>query len=210
MKDRGAPPLFDDDALDREIREALAVDPSPAFLPRVRQRISSDSAAPRHTRWVLAMAAAIGAIVIAVLIWAPSRGPEASLSGPSTAGKPGTQGGSVAPRTSAPAAATRATASASQASGSRTGRDRPSQPPEPPSSINAAFPEVIVSDVQVQAIRRLVTEAREALQPEPAAILTRAAESNHGIDLPPIHFAQVPAEPVVFERVMLEQRGELQ
>jgi hypothetical protein len=71
-------------------------------------------------------------------------------------------------------------------------------------SIDSTFPEVIVSAAQMQAIRRLVEEARQAMQPAPAPIVSRRAQSDTEIDLPSISFTQVLAEPVVFEPVMLE------
>ncbi len=56
-------------AIDREIQAALAVDPSPEFLARVRTRIAAEP--PRATAWLpwkLVAAAVMGAIVAAVVV----------------------------------------------------------------------------------------------------------------------------------------------
>ena len=52
--------------IDEDIREALDVDPSPAFLARVRTRIASEPA-PSAWRWSWAVAAA-GAVAAAVIV----------------------------------------------------------------------------------------------------------------------------------------------
>jgi len=56
-------------AIDREIQEALAVDPSPEFLARVRTRIAAEP--PRAATWLpwkLVAAAVMAAIVAAVVV----------------------------------------------------------------------------------------------------------------------------------------------
>ncbi len=69
-----------DDALAREIEDALGVDPSPEFLPRIRERIADEQlnsgwAWPGAWRW--ASAGVAGAAVVIIGLWAAS--------GPSTA-----------------------------------------------------------------------------------------------------------------------------
>jgi len=65
-----------DAALDRAIRRALAVDPSPEFAARVRQRVVREPAAWR-LEWALVTAGALaaGAIVLIVVSRAPQTAP---------------------------------------------------------------------------------------------------------------------------------------
>jgi len=68
---------MNDDSLKREIEEALAVEPSPEFSSRVRQRIA-DQRAKRSARWpwkVWAPALAMAVVAIAVLLYRPAQGP---------------------------------------------------------------------------------------------------------------------------------------
>jgi hypothetical protein len=59
-------------ALDRELSELLAVDPSPEFAARVRTRIDQQPAAPFAWRWWLG-AALVSAAVIAIAVAASVR-----------------------------------------------------------------------------------------------------------------------------------------
>lgn len=67
------PALNDDAALEREIAQALAVDPSPEFLPRVRTRIASE-APPAAWRlpWTWVAAGAMAAVVVFAVVLARS------------------------------------------------------------------------------------------------------------------------------------------
>jgi hypothetical protein len=69
MDDHRSADALTESAIDREIEAALAIDPSPEFLARVRTRLSSEPA-PSGWRlpWVFAAA---GAIVIAVILAMP-------------------------------------------------------------------------------------------------------------------------------------------
>jgi hypothetical protein len=68
-----------DAALEREIERALAVDPSPEFLVRVRARIADEPApAPRGFGWLFAGVATVAAaavVVLAVRMVSPARPP---------------------------------------------------------------------------------------------------------------------------------------
>jgi hypothetical protein len=75
---------MNDAALEREIERALAVDPSPEFLVRVRERIAEQpSPAPRGFGWLIAgvTAAAVAAGVVALVMLRPDEhvGPESGL-----------------------------------------------------------------------------------------------------------------------------------
>jgi hypothetical protein len=61
------------DRLDRELARALAVDPSPEFLARVRTRIAEEPAPARFGfRWMFGAAAAAAAVVAAVVMLRPA------------------------------------------------------------------------------------------------------------------------------------------
>ena len=66
-----------DDALDRELRAALNVEPSPEFLARVRGRVADESpvvARPLALRWLtMSAGATVAAIAVAVFLWSPLR-----------------------------------------------------------------------------------------------------------------------------------------
>ena len=70
---------MNDAALEREIERALAVDPSPEFLVRVRARIADEPApASRGFGWLfagVATVAAAAAVVLAVRMVSPARPP---------------------------------------------------------------------------------------------------------------------------------------
>ena len=70
---------MNDAALEREIERALAVDPSPEFLARVRARIADEPApASRGFGWLfagVATVAAAAALVLAVRMVSPARPP---------------------------------------------------------------------------------------------------------------------------------------
>jgi hypothetical protein len=70
---------MNDAALDREIERALAIDPSPEFLARVRTRIAEEpSAASRGFGWLfvgVATATVAAAVVLAVFVVSPARQP---------------------------------------------------------------------------------------------------------------------------------------
>lgn len=60
-----------DEAMEQEIEAALGVDPSPEFLPRIRERIASERMydgwlAPASWRWAGAVGVAIAAAVIGI------------------------------------------------------------------------------------------------------------------------------------------------
>jgi hypothetical protein len=58
-----------DAALDREIARALAVDPSPEFAARVRQRIANEAAPSTWgSRWMVAAGAALAAAAVLLLV----------------------------------------------------------------------------------------------------------------------------------------------
>jgi len=72
MDTRRSADSLTDAALDRELQRALAVDPSPEFVARVRTRIASEPA-PRAWQFPWVMSFAGGAVVAAVIVMAIAR-----------------------------------------------------------------------------------------------------------------------------------------
>jgi hypothetical protein len=69
---------MNDAALERDIERALAVDPSPEFLARVRTRIAEEPSASRQLGWLfagVATAAVAAAVVLAMFDVSPVRQP---------------------------------------------------------------------------------------------------------------------------------------
>ncbi len=60
---------LNDAALERELDRALAVDPSPEFVPRVRTHIANGPArAPWRTSWMFALGAGAAIVVVAIVV----------------------------------------------------------------------------------------------------------------------------------------------
>jgi hypothetical protein len=73
-------------SLDREIEALLAVDPSPDFVARVRQRVTAEPA-PATWWWswrVASAGAALAAITLAATLWPADIAPTSAPGGPST------------------------------------------------------------------------------------------------------------------------------
>lgn len=77
MDDHRSHEPLTDGALDREIAAALAVDPSPEFLVRVRQRIAAEPAPAKwRMGWIwIAAGATAAALIVAVALWPFDRKP---------------------------------------------------------------------------------------------------------------------------------------
>ena len=73
--DDGKPDTLTDDALDRELRAALRIDPSPEYLARVRVRVVAGEPVGRSWWWTgmwIGGAAAASMVVVAALVWSPA------------------------------------------------------------------------------------------------------------------------------------------
>jgi len=146
-------------SLDREIEDLLAVDPSPEFVAKVRQRIAAE---PAPLSWWLSWrpataGVALAAVVGAALLW-PSAAPVAPRSGTAI---PPTIGRTSAPTSDAsraPAASTFATGTASVITPSR---HRASTAPNRP----ASSPVLIQRD-EAKAMNLLLTRVREGALPD--------------------------------------------
>lgn len=148
-----------DAALEREIEAALAVDPSPEFVARVRQRIAK---APRPMGWgwiwaaMAASAAAVAVAVVMVIRPAPTSRPQVSAdvtvaAAPrtTTAEPPMVPPVATSPsRSSTPAAATIPAVSARQPV---VNVDRTREP------------QVLIDRTESDALRRLLAQAHDGM-----------------------------------------------
>jgi hypothetical protein len=79
MGERRSDNALTDAILEREIERALAVDPSPEFLARVRMRIASEPARSAwHSPWTIVIAGSAAAVIVAGVLTMWSRAPERS------------------------------------------------------------------------------------------------------------------------------------
>ena len=75
------------DPLDRQLADAVNVDPSPEFVARVRARISSEPTPARSRRWPLLVAASLAAATLAIAVSAPRVDRQTNSSAPSDAAR---------------------------------------------------------------------------------------------------------------------------
>lgn len=191
-----------DAALDREIQAALDVDPSPAFLARVRQRVAVEPAPAAWWRGprVVSLVAA-GAFVAAVIALWPGRDdmpgrvvpqPTFQRDAPAEArgSVPAFEVPAPAARPPQPARAATTRGQVADSAGVDAGADR--------------FSVVILADNERQALQWLGWATRIE-PPRPAAIVTsrdRAPEQEP--DLAAVRLASPDMAPPVFESVSLE------
>ena len=183
-------------AIEREIAQALAVEPSPEFLARVRMRVTSEPP-PRRAWWmpVLAGATAIAAALVIVIV-APWRGSQVRLKPDTTTPpsqvqlKPDTTAGPdevrLKPDSTTDLDAERAASAfrrtkASQALPVRLEPDITSEP------------EVLISRSESAAFRRLIATAREGR--EDLSVLLKRAPAQE--DSPEIDIPIIKVEPLV-------------
>jgi hypothetical protein len=157
-------------SLDREIEDLLAVDPSPEFVAKVRQRIAAE---PPPVSWWLSWRPAtagvgLAAVVAAALLWpssAPVAPPDGKASAPAIA------------RTIAPARE----ASVAPLGSAPSGRRAAAAP-----NREASSPVLIQRD-EVEAMNLLLTRVREGTLPDMAEALAAVdATGPEWIAIPPV------------------------
>ena len=213
----------DRSAIDRELRHALAVEPSPAFKARVRERIVREAApSPWGLRWIVgpaALSAAALVVLLAVLVvsiyrWGPDgalpaggdvREPLATTSIPvpdqpvRAGGGPWArdQGGVTRPQTALVAKSRRpepaSPESGTLALGGSRGQTR-------------EF-EVLISPGESEALRRLITDVRSG-RVDPTSWL-RLREADVLIELP-MEIVVRPVEITLIQVQMIQTAGEFQ
>lgn len=143
-----------DAALERDIERALAVDPSPEFLVRVRARIADEPAPSRGFGWLfagIATVAAAAALVLAVRMVAPARRPEAA---PLLASK------SIGSTVVVPAVVPGTVGPASAYAAARLRRDEQAGHYVP--KVNARTAEPLFDARETTALQRLIADVRDA------------------------------------------------
>jgi hypothetical protein len=135
---------MDDTELDRTLKSALSVSPSPEFVAHVRQRIAESQAAPFSGGWLKIAAASVSGIAIVTAIGFRSSVIEISPALPSLDSR---AIASYAEEPSLPQPALHRVSAQS----------RPGHPQQRASS----FSEVLIDPAQLRAIHDLVVAARE-------------------------------------------------
>jgi hypothetical protein len=157
---------MNDQSIDRALREALDVSPSPDFVARVRTRIANEPASRSvWSRWAVWTPVAAGALAaaIALAVWVAKPAREVRLPAPSVAeGKPDTTAATNVPRQPVP-----------------TVRLKPDTTIVTKIPVVSAFPslalgtsrrtvvarkepEILISQSESAALRRLIARASEA------------------------------------------------
>jgi len=185
-------------AVDREIERALAVDPSPEFLARVRARVASEPApAGWRFRWVFA-GGAVMALVIAIVV---------VLSGPDQ---------TTSPMSTSPAAATgQGSADTSVRPLAKAVTEQPVAPARPRevSPVVSGFSRTVGAGFSRTVAAGGATEPHVLISPEEAAALRRLfADASEGrlvfaslvTEPPPATMALQPLSEIVFPPITIE------
>jgi hypothetical protein len=151
--------MFSEQDVDRELKAALSVSPSPDFETRVRQRVEADRPSRRATHYGW-FAAAASVVVVAGVFYAMNRAPVAVTSQPAPR---------IVEQTAPPAVSAPQEIPARKDPGEprrvRTVRASAGHVP----AARTAEPEVIVPVNQMEAVRRLVREVNAGRLIEPPA-----------------------------------------
>ena len=152
MDDRQLDALTDS-AIDREIRDALAVEPSPEFLVRVRAQIANEPIAMFAPRRVMGLAALAAVVALAVTV---------SLS------RPDTLMPSSSPQVSESQGADSVLSAAPEAPSPASERSSPQVAPPPREAATTrsprskqSLPEVLISADDAKAFQQLIAGVRE-------------------------------------------------
>jgi hypothetical protein len=192
-----------DAALDREIRDALAIDPSPEFLPRVRARVADEpsptawhGAWPARVRWALAASAVVAMLAAATVLRNRSEMPVS----------PGNPAGEVVSTgdrfPSGDVAAAPAPPLVRREPARPVRRISPPPPPAPqPARHAGGLPEVILAENERRAFRALAERERLEI-PEITVSAERAAGARPA--LPPLSFEPLAMGRPLFAHVSLE------
>lgn len=168
--------------MDRALADALAAEPSPEFVARVRAQVAATPmSAPWH-RWWPAAAAGVVAIALFVAVGLETDdGAARQSAGPSLVASDGRPAifAAQAPST------TRVEQVPAVAAGSRIAKRRIAKPQSPPH----AFPEVLISPDDAGTVRLLLASAQEGVSPLAVSRPTDQPMTVSQIDLPLIEVA---------------------
>ena len=170
-------------SLDREIEQLLAVDPSPGFVARVRQRVTAEPApATWWFSWRLASAgAALAAIALAAILWPAGIAPTADQAiAPSAKGTiaPATNG-AIAPTANGGIAPTMNGAVAPTAKGTIA----------PTTNAAIALPELVLSAEEQRAFALLIMTVEDDVLPDVPS--QEAAVGPAWIQIDPVAIAPI-------------------
>jgi hypothetical protein len=178
--------MFSEQDVDRELKAALSVSPSPDFEARVLRRVEADR--PSHWRADYGWLAAAATVVIAAgVFYALNR------TSPAVAPPPPAQVVEQAPRTVMPQADAPVHNNASEPS--RVATVRASQSTARIAS-RSAEPEVIVPVNQMEAVRRLVRAVNEGLIQLPAEPVRGPMPPPATLDVAPLVVDPIAISPV--------------
>ncbi len=177
--------MFSEQDVDRELKAALSVSPSPDFEARVLRRVAADrpSRWPSHYGW---LAAAASLVIVAGMFYALNRKAAVVAPAPAPQIVTHTAPPAVMPRLEAPIL--KSTNALPRVETVRALRRAP----------RTAEPEVLVPRNQMEAVRRLVRAVNEGRIVEPPA------EPPQGPMAPP---AKLGVAPVVVEPIPLSPLG---
>ena len=207
MDDRRSADALTDAALDRELEAALAVDPSPEFVARVRTRVQTQrNAAWSALPWGFAAAAGAIVVVAAVVVGMSRAGRferAQDLSSGVKSPVPNSQDLSPAPPASPIAKDTPVAQDHSRAP-----RTTPRNAVAPSTRRNAPRnePEMLVSADEARALRRLFADVRKGLID--LSSLQEVAPATAALQPP----SEIAFAPIVFEPIAPEtaEEGERQ
>lgn len=178
--------MFSEQDVDRELKAALSVSPSPDFEARVRQRVEADrpSRWPAHYGW---LAAAASLVLVAGVFYALNRTPALVTGTPVPQVVEHT-----APRTVIPVRETPARKNTTEPPRIQTVRASLGYLPAP----RTAEPEVLVSPDQMDAVRRLVRAVNEGRVEAPAEPPPGPMETPAELEVAPVEIKPIPLPPV--------------
>ena len=184
MDDHRSGDALTDAAIDRAIETAVAVEPPPEFLARVRSRLSSEPAPSwSPLRWGFSAAGAIAVVIaLAFAVQRPERMTSVKPFEPVRPAVTDVAQATITPTTATPTAPQQSAARPAPAGRAATGSGRPLRA--------IREPEVIIAADEAAAFRRLISDVRFgrvdlALLPEhPTA--TVALQPRNEISIAPI------------------------
>ena len=176
--------MFSEQDVDRELKAALSVSPSPDFEARVLRRVEADrgSYRPGHYGWVAAAAASV--VIVAGAFYALNRTPAVVAPSPAPQVVEQTAPPSLTPRHDPPTP--REATRPPRVDTVRASRSAP----------RTGTPEVIVLPNQMEAVRRLVHAVNEGRVEVPAGPLPEPLAEPGNVEVAPLVVEPIPVLPL--------------
>jgi hypothetical protein len=204
-----------DAALDRAIEQALAVDPSPAFVARVRHRVSSEKPLRRGRGWFFAGLAACSTpvLLLAVYLGLPGSSSTPDDAGRQLAADVAAAGSVVVTRVAEDVGHV-----SSEELAVAVSLDVGSAPPlpraarrvtlgreVPPMRRTIAVPEIVISEAEVNAVAAL-TQIRVPAPEQSPVGASRGLDETVGSGTMTVDVAELTIPPLVIEPLQLTAR----